>query len=245
MLRTNLVAATVAMASLVLSIHARADSITDYIHFETGIGSTAYQRSAEGTWWQNGFRHELNLTAPAFRTGLTGNIWQRGSYGVDWHADYAWLGTVHTNAAIPTPKTNTTSGHWQGPDFVGYNTANPCSGPCDNMSEFNGSGHDMGIMLTLEPHYDVGAWRIGIEAGPYIHRATWTIDVSNWYDSVAGAFHALHVPSGPRWRVSWTAGISVSRGPFSVRYSYFANGSTGGNPPGWSGAHTLMVMYRF
>ncbi|WP_406867206.1 hypothetical protein [Paraburkholderia fungorum] len=228
---------------------AHADSVSDYIHFEAGIGGSAYQRSPQGVWWQNGFRHELSLTAPAFRAGLAGNIWQHGAFGIDWHADYVWLGTVHTDAAIPTPKTNTTSGHWSGPDFVGYNAANPCSGPCTNMSEFHGSGHDMGAMFTLEPHYDLYGWRLGVEAGPYVHRVTWSIDVANWYDSALGTFHSLHVEHNPTWQVSWTVGASISRGPLSLRYNYFRNGSplTQSNPvpPGWSGAHVLMAAYRF
>jgi opacity protein-like surface antigen len=240
---------TAGAVSVALALSSSSASAQDWFQLEAGIGGTAYTKSGDGVWWQSGFQHNLNLTAPDFRVGVTGDLWQRGHWGLSYHLDYAWLGTVHTNAQIPTPKTNTTSGHWQGPDFIDYNSSNPCSGPCTNMSDFMGGGHDMGIMATLEPHYDVGAWRFGVEAGPYVHRATWSIDIANWYNSATGQFQSLHVATNPEWKVSWTAGASISRGPFSLRYDYFANGvpMSGSNsvPAGWSAAHMLMATYRF
>lgn len=242
--RSAAVAATVGCASV-----AHADSITDYIHLEAAIGGAAYQRGPNGLWMQDGFQHELHLTAPATEVGFTGNIIQRQYWGIDWHADWAWLGTVHTNALVPSANTNTTSGRWVGPDLVGVNAANPCSGPCNNLSRFIGSGHDQGFMLTLEPHADYGGWRFGIEAGPYIHRSTWSEDVLNWVSSPGAAPQNIHVAYKPQWLLGYVAGASVGYKNFSITYQYFGNkvNGTASNPyqPIWSGTHMLLAKWRF
>lgn len=107
----------------------------------------------------------------------------------------------------------------------------------------------MGVMLTIEPHYDIGPWRLGIEAGPYLHRPTWTMDIGYGNIPVGQPGHGLRVETSSQWRVSYVVGAAISRGPVSLRYDYFANGipTSSGNPypTGWSGAHMLMASYRF
>jgi hypothetical protein len=237
------------MASLGLTTVARADSVSDYLQFRASIGGAAYVRGPDGLWAQNGFPHELKLTAPAVSIGLTGDVYQSARWGVSWHADWLWLGTVHTDAYVPSANTNTTSGHWQGPDLVGVNQANPCSGPCNNLSRFIGSGHDQGFALTLEPHYDYAGWRFGVEGGPYIHRSTWSEDVVDWVAARGMAPTNIHVEYKPEWRVSWLVGASVAYRNFGISYRYFHNSiaGTASNPynPIWSGTHMLAATYRF
>jgi opacity protein-like surface antigen len=241
----------VAIAALfaLASAAAHADSITDYVHAEIGIGGSAYANGPDGLWYQDGFEHKLDLTAPAVRAGLTGPLYERGNWGIDWHIDYVWLGTVHTNAEVPSAKTNTSQGKWVGADFIGANTSNPCNGPCTNLSDFIGSGHDMGVSMTLEPHYTYRGWTLGVEAGPYFHRSTWSEDVTDWYASATSAPANIHVAWRPVWSVGAVVGASVSYRNFGLSYQYYLNKQTGSasNPynPIWTGAHVLMATYRF
>lgn len=225
---------------------ARAES---FFQLEAGLGGAAYQHGPDGLWYQDGFQHTLDLAAPAVEVGLTGDIFQHGEWGVSWHLDWAWLGTIHTDAMVPSANTNTTSGKWVGPDLIGVNQADPCSGPCRNLSRFIGSGHDQGFMLTIEPHYDFRGWRFGVEAGPYLHRSTWSEDVVNWVPVAGAAPRNIHVEYKPEWLVGYVVGASVSRGNFSVAYQYFQNRTKGSMsnpyPAIWQGTHVLMAKYRF
>ncbi|OUL88691.1 hypothetical protein CA601_18170 [Paraburkholderia hospita] len=50
-----------------------ADSVTDYVHVEAGIGASAYSKGGDGYWYQEAFTHKLRREDPAF-IGLTGPI---------------------------------------------------------------------------------------------------------------------------------------------------------------------------
>jgi hypothetical protein len=109
------------------------------------------------------------------------------------------------------------------------------------------SGHDAGFKVTLEPFFKIGdKWRIGIEAGPYIHRDTFAVTVTNWYASNSSTPQTIGVAYVPRWRVDYVIGASVSRGNFSLQYDYYrASGASGDTPLFWSSVQVLMATYRF
>lgn len=203
---------------------------------EAGIGGAAYQAAGDGRWYQEGFAHKLTLTAPAFEVGVTGPIYQSAKWGVDWHLDWTWLGTIHTDAMAV-------------PDDANYNLATKkCNGPCMPLARYVGSGHDMGFMLTIEPHYDVGPWRFGIEAGPYLHRNTWAESVTGW--TAPGDPNnptGIYVNNDPKWQLGAVVGASAAYKNFSIAYQYFINRarSTDPTPPVWNGTHVIMAKYRF
>lgn len=210
---------------------ARAES---WFQFEAGIGGTAYNKSGDGIWYQDAFQHKLELTAPAVKFGVTGDLFTRPRWGVAWHADYVWLGTVHTQAMAT-------------PSDANYDThTKSCVGPCWPLANYLGSGHDAGFTLTVEPYYNIGPWRVGVEVGPYIHRYSWAVDVISWLPSADAAPSNIHVDNKPRWMLGATAGISASYKNFSVEYQYFYNPAPHREnvPPIWHGAHALMVKYR-
>ena len=230
-------AAAVAMTAAYASVAAHADSITDYVHAEIGIGGAAYQHSANGMWYQDGFQHRFDLTAPAIEVGLTGDLYQASHWGVSWHADWAWLGQIHTQAMAT-------------PSDANYNPVTKgCNGKCWPLANYLGSGHDQGFLLTIEPHLDYGGWRFGVEAGPYIHRSNWTENVLGWVSSPTAPQINLSVHNTPRWRVGAVVGASVSRKNFTVSYQYFRNSTPVSSsemyPPIWHGTHVLMAKYRF
>jgi hypothetical protein len=207
------------------------------IRFETGIGGSGYVRGGDGYWIQDGFQHHLQLTAPAVEAGLTGDLIQRDSWGVSWHADYVWLGTVHTQG-LATPSDEN------------YNLkTKACNGPCWPMANYVGTGHDSGFILTLEPHYDSNGWRYAVEYGPYIYRSTWTEHVYHWVSTPTAAPQDITVENQAKWKTGSVVGTSISHGNFTLAYQYFFNEThvTSGNqyPPIWRGTHALMLKYKF
>lgn len=227
-----------------LALNAQAESWFD---FEAGVGGALYGKAPNGLWWQEGFQHNLQLAAPAFEVGFAGNIYQSSHWGVDWHADWVWLGMTHYDAMVPSPYTNTTSGHWEGADFVGYNAANPCNGPCTNLTRFVGGGHDQGFLLSLEPHIDYGGWRLGIEGGPYLHSSTWSEDLYGWFAPGESTPSNLHVEHAHRWVLGYMVGVSAAYKNVSLAVQYFSNKRADGDPtpPPWTGTWLAVAKYRF
>lgn len=232
-MKTKIIATAVAGMTLVCSQTAYAES---FFQIEAGIGGSAYQRGPDGLWIQDGFEHDLHLTAPAIEAGLTGNIYQASRWGVSWHADYVWLATVHTQGLAT-------------PSDANYNLqTKSCNGSCWPMANYLGSGHNSGFILTLEPHYDYAGWRFGVEAGPYLFKNTWSVDVQGWRSTPDAAPENIHVENKAQWKLGYVVGASVGYKNFRLNYQYFANkeGVTASNPypPVWSGTHVLLIKYR-
>jgi hypothetical protein len=227
----RIIAAAVIAASCV-SAHAQ-----DWFQYEAGIGASAYSKGPDGYWYQAGFAHNLQLTAPAVEVGFTGDLYNGGAWGVAYHADYAWLGAVHTDAqAVPLD--------------ANYNLATKgCNGACLPLARFQGSGHEAGFLLTLEPYYYVGKWRVGVEAGPFLHKTVWSEDVSNVTYSIdqQAAPISIHVASSDGWRVGAVIGASVSYDNFTLAYQHFFTKTTGANPAPaiWHSVDTLLLKYRY
>lgn len=101
--------------------------IPDLFQFEAGVGGSAYRDNGNGFWYQDGFEHRLQLTAPAFEAGMTGNVFDRNYWGLDWHFDWAWLGTIHTQAMAT-------------PSDANYNVATQsCNGKCLPLADVIGT----------------------------------------------------------------------------------------------------------
>lgn len=214
---------------------ASAANAQDAIRLEAGVGASLYSKGPDGLYFQQPFPHEMRLEVPAFEVGFTGPLYQRGDWGVDWHADWAWLGSVKTTAmAVPLDDN--------------YNTAmKACNGPCLPLAKYVGSGHAQAFMLALEPHYNYGKWRFGIQFGPTLHKSTWTVDVSDIRYSQAAAPFNLRAPSEDGWRFGTVVGATVSYGQLSIAYQHFFMKPSSSNmtPPVWHSVDLLMLRYRF
>ena len=206
------------------------------IHLEAGAGGAAYSRGQDGYWVQEHFQHKLQLTAPAFEVGVTGDLYRAKRWGLSWHADWAWLGQIHTQS-LATPSDEN------------YNptSVTGCNGECWPLANFRGTGHAQAFLFTLEPHYDVGKWRFGIEAGPTLHRATWVEDVGNWHATPTASPINLRVASTDGWRPGAVVGASISYGNVSLVYQHFFIKPSNENltPSIWHSVDLLMVRYRF
>lgn len=221
-------ATSIAIAALALAAQAaRADSITDYVHVELGAGIAHEQTLNDGVWYQQGNpTSRLNINAPALVAGLTGTAWQRGSWSVDWHLDYVWLGTV--SASCQCVADNEYNAHTHQ-----VLDANAPTNP------FVGSGHTQGIALTLAPGYSWGKWRFAVEGGPWIFWQTWS-ELAQFGDTTVDASHKTVAQLG------YVAGARVERGPFALSYRYYSIPQKWNPFPGLvRGAHTVTLDYRF
>lgn len=229
---------TVAAVSMALACSAHADSISDYVHAELGAGVASYSAMADGVWYQQGMQHNLGLSAPVLMLGLTGPLYTRESWGVDWHINYVSLGHVSSQCECT-------------PDDANYNTsthslvANPRAVPNAN---FVGNGNAQGIALTVEPYFRYRTWRLGVEAGLFPYRPDWSEVIYGWQGNTNVAPQTLHVDTPHAWQLGKVVGVSVGRGNFSVSYQHYilpTKYDSAHSPAIWKGADVVMVKYRF
>lgn len=221
--------------ALLIATFSVASSAASFFEVEAGIGGTMTERGPDGRWIQDGLPHDAIKAAPAFEVGFTGNLYQAEHWGLDWHADWAWLGSVRTNS-LDTP------------DDRNYNTlTKACNGPCMPLANYRGTGHDQGVYLTIEPHVAYSGWKLGFEIGPYLHRTTWAEDVTGWVEYPGAAARDVHLVHDPKWTLGAVAGVSLSYRSFTLAYQFFYNKSPASDPypPVWNGMHMLVAKYRF
>jgi hypothetical protein len=230
--RAAAVAATIGCASA-----AHADSITDYVHAEMGAGASKYS-STDGTWYQQGMEHDLGLSAPVLMLGLTGPIYTRESWGIDWHVDYVSLGHVSSQCECT-------------PDDANYNPQTHQLRPVQHAvpnANFVGNGNAQGVTLTLEPYFRYRGWRVGAEAGLFPYRPDWNEVIYGWQGNTGVAPQTLYVDTPHAWQIGKVVGASISRGPFSVAYQHYwmpTRYDSTHSPAIWKGADVVMVKYRF
>jgi len=220
-----------AVAIAVASFGAHAES---WFQFEAGAGFAKYEDRGDGTWQQWGAPgNTTNMKAPILTAGITGPIITRGKWGVDWHADYQFIGTSSASCMCTITDENYD------------NRAHKIVENIPNMplEQYNGHGHTQGLSLMVEPYYMVRGFRVGVLAGLFLNVPTWHETVTQ----VPGTqFQSVAVASRHTINLGQTVGVSVSRGNFSVRYQYFKLPYYGNPfPPIFKGAHTVSLIYKF
>ncbi len=217
--------------------------------FEVGAGIAHANTQGNGTWYQDGFQHTLQLAQPAVELGVTWRLTQR----MDWHLDAVSLGRYSSDS-------------WDTTD-ANYNGTDGCVGACLPQQHFQGSGRVWGIQALLSLHTR-GAWRFGVEGGPFLYRETWRLDVPNWYPTAlpssvpswftsrtpdAGWIMGQTIPIATyrsRWAVGTVVGATLAHGPWTLALSYYADGvgfggHVGGWPPLWRGQTVVMISRVF
>jgi hypothetical protein len=110
---------------------------------------------------------------------------------------------------------------------------------------FADEGRSQGAALTVEPYYWLDGFRLGVEAGAYIHRDNWTGTVYGW--QLPGATGPMMLQDA-YWSVAPVVGVSVGNGRFTRSYRHYFTGMNSKNrsiPPLWNDADVLEVKYRF
>ena len=204
------------------------------VEIETAIGISHYTDRGDGYWYQDAFQHELKLTAPTFEIGVTQNVYQQGNSGLDLHADWIWLGTIHTQA-------------WATGDS-NYNLQKKgCNGACWPLADFLGSGHDQGFKFSPEAFYDIGEWRFGTQIGAFIHKPLWSEHVVNWISSPTAVPQTINVKNSNVWQIDPFLELSVGKGNYKVSAQYLINQEHENDPWGaiWHRTYVVSIGYKF
>ncbi len=219
-----LVLGSIIVLAIRLSAHAA--------QLEIGAGIAHAQTNGNGTWYQEGFPHTLQLTQPAVELGVTGRFTQH----MAWHVDAVSLGRYASNSEDVLPDAN-------------YSPTSPthCNGPCNPLANFIGSGRVYGVQALLS-RYTGGAWRFGVEGGPFLYHETWRMDVPNWYAS-DGTHYDIQT-YGSQWTLGAVVGATVQHGAWTLALRHYADskgfsGHVGNWPPLWSGQTVAVLSYRF
>lgn len=87
-------------------------------------------------------------------------------------------------------------------------------------------------------------FKIGFEAGPYFHEATWAVSSLNNVLYPGDTVNSAHAPT---WQLGSVFGFSIERRNFSIAYQYFRNGKVNSDnvPPIWSSTHMLFARFQF
>jgi hypothetical protein len=207
------------------------------LSFEAGVSSTNYGTQGDGTWYQQGMPHVLNTKTYGFSAGITGSLWARGAYGVDWHVDFVSLGHVSSTCDCTPIDSN-------------YNTqthslvANPV--PVAN-AQFVGNGQAQGVALTVEPWIRYRGRRFGIEAGLFPYRPSWDETIYNWQVQ-PGVSQTLHVSTPHGLQLGQVVGINVGQGNLTVGLKHYwlpTRFDSTHSPALWKGATVVEVKYKF
>jgi hypothetical protein len=217
--------AIIALA-LAASASAHAES---FFQVEAGMGAASYG-TTDGKWYQAGAQdNRTSTTAPALSVGLTGAVISRESWGIDWHADAVYIGSVSASCQCTVSDAD-------------YNTATKTVRAGAITESYHGSGHVAGASLTVEPYYAYSGWKFGAVGGVFAYRKTWTEDVSGW----SGAPSPVHLESSHRISVAPVIGADISRGNVTLSYRYYMTSRNEGHvPPLWDDIQTLETTYRY
>lgn len=216
---------------------------------EVGAGIAHASTQGNGTWYQDGFQHTLQLTQPVVEIGLTGRLTRH----MDWHVDAVSLGRYSSDS-------------WDTTD-ANYNGSDGCVETCLPLQHFQGSGRVYGVQALLSRH-TTGPWRFGLEGGPFLYHETWRLNVPNWYPTAlpgsvpawftsrtpsAGWIIGQTIPvatSGSRWALGAVVGATLAHGRWTLALRYYADGAgfpghVGPWPPLWNGQTVVMISRVF
>lgn len=223
------------MKKLVLAILMTFVAVTahaeSWLQFEGAIGNSHYTGSGSGTYYEDGvnFPHVLNFTRVGYEVGVTGPIMQRGNWGVDWHADYVYLGRESFDGMVDSNDAN-------------YNpSTGGCNGPCAPTEHMWGGGSVRGIDFPLEPYYTYRGIRFSALVGPFVYRPTMSMS----YTAPSGITYSYNSPDNIR--ISLMYGAQISYKNVFIRYEHFTDRSSGGvvDPGIQTSTNMLSLGYRF
>lgn len=140
---------------------------------EAGIGMSMAKKPPDGMWYQDGLAHQLQLKDRSYSFGLSGDTPIKG---LRWSGKYFNLGQFASHAEANADDNDDASRR-------GKANVNPADCPikfaADCHYNWNGSGGVRGLLASLGLElFSVGPVKIGLEAGPFIYKATWREVVS-------------------------------------------------------------------
>jgi hypothetical protein len=233
---TSVNSAAVAVA---LALACSSANAASFFQIEAGISSSNYATQGDGTWFQQGLPHVLNIHTYGFSAGFTGALYDRDTWGVDWHVDYVNLGHVSSTCECTPQDSNY--------DFQkhvlivqpGWNAP---------MANFVGNGNAQGVAFTLEPWMKYRGWRFGFEAGLFPYRPAWDETIYGWQVDPNTPQQTIHANTPHALQLGEVAGVNVGRGNFTIGLKHYwlpTKFDNSHNPAIWKGAWVMEAKYRF
>ena len=207
--------------------------------FEAGVSSTNYGILGDGTWVQQGLPHVLNTKTYGFAAGFTGELYSRGTWGVDYHVDYVNLGHVSSSCECTPQDSNYDNKNHVLIVQPGWNAP---------LANFVGNGNAQGVSLTLEPWLKYQGWRFGIEAGLFPYRPAWNETIYGWQVDPNTPPQTIYANTSHGVQLGEVIGVNVGRDNFSIGLKYYrlpTRFDSKNYPAIWRGATVVEMKYKF
>jgi hypothetical protein len=225
------------LAAITFAIACASAHAESPVSLEIGIQSGKYNLKPDGTWYQQGLPHVLNIHSYGFNAGLTGTIVEHENWGINWHIDYVNLGHISSTCECTPMDEN-------------YNvkTKSLVANPAFNapLATFVGNGNAQGIAFTIEPYYRYRGVRFSFEGGFFPFRAVWDESIYNWQVNPNTPPQTLHVSTPHSIRPGAVVGIGVGwrNSTVSLKH-YWMPMNTSNSPAIFNGATVVEYRYRF
>ena len=231
------------LAALLLAAPA---SVCAQVRLEVGAGISHAGIRSNGTWYQQEYPHTMRTGAPAVSISLRWRL----RPDLDLITGMVDLGRYSVNSQ-DVPNDAAYAAHVRLP-----------------LANYIGSGRLWGIRALIERRWG-DRWQVGVQAGPFIYRESWQMDVPNWYPSdpvgtkvwyspreIVGGYQAgplvpIHT-ADQRWAIGAIVGVTLSHrdSPWALSLQYVRDGAKfsghpGGWPPMWKSHMAVLVSYRF
>lgn len=196
---------------------------------ELGLGITQATPVGNGGWYQLGLPHHLDLRSSTWSVGLVHDL------APQWRGrvQYVNLGMYRSDAMAADRDED-------------YSPAAHACLPGCNVARYIGNGSANGIVIAAERLFDFGAWRLGIEAGPYLYRPIWRVTVEGWKAAKDQPGQTIQHNNPEHLKIGAVVGFSVGQGAWSLSLRHYWNKCTPSTYAClWREVDTLSVLYRF
>ena len=199
----------------------------DAADFEVSVGESKFASQPNGTWYQNGFAHDLALTSPSLSIGATGyvNDWMR------WHSGYMYLGDASSNAIAVSSD-------------AAYAKYGANAGKYWPTSHWYGNGSINMLYATVAPEYKDGDFTFAVEAGFTVYKPTWTMNIPDYIACATCARQNLTVEHSATLQLGETLGFSIKYGNTAIVLSRYTTSASGDMWPAIYTGHTDNISIR-
>ena len=213
----------IAVAALIAPLYAHA------VDLEFGYGLQWSKNMGDGTWYQQGGPHTLNINGKAWLLGLSGDLYQAGAWSARWHASYVYYGGLNAGCTCTA----------RDEDYDPVHHVRLRQPPEAPMGVFNGQGHVQGVPVTLDIGYTLNGVRFAIEGGIWAYWQTWHESAQVLGQNI-NASHKTTVQFAP------VVGARIENATTSLSYRYYRMRPLWNPYPGVAnGTHMLMLTYKF
>jgi hypothetical protein len=199
------------------------------VDFEASIGTTQFQQTPNGIWWQNGYDHQLDLSSQSFSIGIT----DRFANGLRWRVAYTRLGNTYSNTMAVSD--------------ANYNGVDGCRHPCTEKPwAVKGEGSVRGYSFTVAPEMSIGyGVKVFIEGGAFVFLPKFEAYCGKTMDTAG----ALCIRYANGWQIGPQLGAGVDyKGTQVVWTAYQVDSPTPDDQaiPNWRGwAMNISLRQRF